>query len=387
MCNPRNPVSKCLPALALLAGCTRPVAPDLGLVPTVQRPADGLCVSLLLDTLVDAVTTDLGGELIAMLGYGVPWATSVPDADIFYPPDDPNDLATYAAAATRYGDRVHTWEIWNEPNAGFRFWKQDPFSIGGDPQGYADLFVAAADAIHAADPSARVLLGGVFFHSQGYTGGVEFLQQVVDARPEVLEKADAVSFHTYTLYPPRRPPEADTDGEVSLSEMIAQIRAVTGDLPVVITEAGWPSFDTVDEDTQAAWLVREYALAHTSGLQDVCWYTLEDSTDPQANPERAFGLMRQGATEDKPSGVAYRALAGALSQVGTGYGHAEAALDLPYGVTAIRYAGDRTLTAVWSTGDPADVALPPVERGCGPVPVHATGTPSLVVQGGGCEGR
>ncbi len=52
------------------------------------------------------------------------------------------------AAAKRYKGKIDFWQIWNEPNGGF--WK-------GTPLQYAALLAAAGQAIHAANPDAKVL--------------------------------------------------------------------------------------------------------------------------------------------------------------------------------------------------------------------------------------
>jgi hypothetical protein len=391
--------------LPLLA-CNPTVPADLGLDVAVEDPGAGMCVSVQLDrwdadhreaqaltlaqlgvrvirqdlrwdyvqpardvwdwTTEDAVqeAADLHGlGVIAMLGYGAPWATFVEGADSFFPPDDPADFAAFAgAAAARYPD-VRRFEIWNEPNAGYRFWKRDPMQLSGDPVAYADLFVAAADAIHAVDPDAEVIFGSVFFHEQGIVGGVEFLEAAIAARPEILEKAGAVSFHPYPLYPPRSPPEADSDGEIPLQQMISDVRAVTGDLPVVITEIGWPVWGAVTEEDQAAWLTRSYSLAHANGVRDVCWYTLEDRTSEPESPEDTFGLFRRGLQERRPAGDAFLTLYTATTDA-VALVEATDTLGLPDPARGVRYVGeDRLMNVLWTTEGTVGAELEPSHRG------------------------
>ncbi|MFH1469619.1 MAG: hypothetical protein ABIO70_34860 [Pseudomonadota bacterium] len=416
--------------ISLLLACTpevATVAPDLGRQATVAPDAhDGLCVSTLLDrgdadrraaqvaalqalgvrqirqdlrwsyvqpardtwdwatedAVQDAVMEGGFGE-IAMLGYGVPWATSQEGADSFTPPDDPADFAAFAAAAAeRYSGRDIVWEIWNEPNAGYRFWKVgDPPALSGDPVAYAALFVAAADAIHAVDSGAEVLVGGTFWLPQVIPGTVEFLEAALDAEPRFLEVADGVAIHPYTLYPPHVGPEEEEGAEVALDLMIALTREVTGHLPLVITEMGWPSWGEVSEQDQADFLVREFALAQAEGIRDVCAYTLEDGDSPEDNPEEAFGLVRHGLEELKPSGEAWGALSVHL-QAGAWwecYGRAEVALDLPSGVYAVRWASRRdAMTAVWTTEGELEVTLPPLSTEEEPTPVTVTAGPTPV---------
>lgn len=405
--------------LALISACadpevadspepTVPPAADLGQPVTVTDAAAGICVSVQLDrwdadhraAMVSALqqmgvrtlrhdlrwdyvqfardswdwTTEdawmdaahAGGfDVIAMVAYGVPWATSQPGADNFYPPDDPADFAAFAtASAERYGDRVSRWEIWNEPNSGFRFWKVgDPPALDGDAAGYAALFVAAADALHAAQPDGEVEIGGTFFHEQGIPGSVTFLTEAAAAEPRLLEVADAVAWHPYTLYPPRVPPEEGEDGEIALWDMDAAVAGASGGLPRVITEAGWPSSGDVDPDEQAAWTIRELALAQALGTRDVCFYTLEDDTDPN-NPEHNFGLWTHRVGAIKPAGEALAEAATMLDGAEC-HGRADDTLGLPEDVIAVRWVTeDAAITAVWSVDDEVDVTIPGSAEGC-----------------------
>jgi len=300
------------------------------------------------DDAIDAATAS-GLEYIAMLGYGVPWASSETDDDSYYPPDDPADFAAFAgAAAERYKGVVGRYEIWNEPNAGYRFWKTN---FDGDAEAYGALFLAAEEAIHAADPDAKVLIGGTFFHEQVIPGTVTFLSDMLAAHPEILERADGVGMHPYTLYPPHTAPEDNLDGEIPFWEMVEQMRELTGDLPIVITEMGWPSWDPVDEDDQAHWLTREMLLAQAEGISDLCWYTLYDDEEP-SNQEGAFGLTRSDESW-KPSGEAFAALAeraASASEVG-------AVVDLPDGAWGVSYG--EAGTAFWGEGEVCGETLGP----------------------------
>jgi hypothetical protein len=329
-----------------------------------------------------AAATDGGFTIIAMLGYGNAWASSDPAADAFYPPDDPADFANFATeAALRYGDRIDRWEIWNEPNAGYRFWKVgDPPAIGGDPAGYAALFVPAAAALHDADPGAEVQIGGTFFHSMAIPGGPEFVGEAAAAEPDFLASADALAWHPYTLYPPRVGPEVGGGGETPIWEMAAEMSAAAPGLPLVITEVGWPEFEDVDAELQAAYTLRAFALAQAEGNRDVCVYTLEDGSNPE-NPEEAFGLYAYGTSTPEPVGAALGELAATIAGLDTN-GRAEAALGLPDGVYAVRWSsGQATATLVWAPDADIEVTIPASEGGCGAdTTVRATDAPVWVTE-------
>ena len=293
----------------------------------------------------------IGVEPISLLAYGNPWASSDPDADPYYPPDDPADFALYAGAtAAHFAGRVARYEVWNEQNAGYRFWKP---GLSGDPVAYGALFAAAADAIHAADPAAEVLIGGTFFHEQFIIGGLEFLAAM---GPAAWAAADGLAFHPYTFYPPSVPPEYAGESEVSMGEgevplvdMIAQLRAVAADagrpeLPLVVTEFGWPDWGDVDAIDQADWAERSVLLGLGQGVGTWCGYTLFGGST--AGAEGRFGMAQDDGSLT-PYGERMRDLAGHLAGV-----DAAAQLDLPpgqYGV-ALRGPEDTVRTIVWGSG-------------------------------------
>jgi hypothetical protein len=286
-------------------------------------------------------------ELIALLAYGNPWASSQTTKDSMYPPDDPADFANFATeVAKRYPGKVRRFEIWNEPNAG-RFWMP---GLAGDPVAWAELVLETEAALHAFDPSLEVILGGTFFHKQLIPGTVEFLSEAVAAYPEIIERADTVAVHPYTLYPPRVPPESDEGKEIPLVEMIAQLREITGDLPVSISEFGWPAWSTVTQADQSDFFERAALLSMSQGVVDVCWYTLWDGENPDGNPEEAFGLLASTG-ETKPVGDTFISL-GKRMALSDGAGLVEGLPEGAYGVDL----GEAGL-ALWGEGEECGVTL------------------------------
>ena len=63
---------------------------------------------------------------------------------------------------------IDDFEIINEPDGSWAFL--------GNPQQYAEILAAADDAIHAANPSARVALGGIMTIG---TGGVDWINAML----------------------------------------------------------------------------------------------------------------------------------------------------------------------------------------------------------------
>ncbi len=264
------------------------------------EPAPGAFDYSMFDPVIDELLAR-GVEPIPLLAYGNEWATSVEDADHFYPPDDPADFAAYAGrTAEQFAGRLHRYEVWNEQNAGYRFWKPE---LSGDPVAYGALFAAAADAIHAADPDAEAWIGGTFFHEQFIIGGEEFLALMP---AEAWAAADGLAFHPYTFYPPSVPPEyageSETSlggGEVPLVEIIARLRAVAADagrpdLPLHVTEFGWPQWGDVDAQEQADWAERSVLLGLSQGVSTWCGYTIFNGST--AGAEDRFGMAAPDGT-------------------------------------------------------------------------------------------
>ena len=325
------------------------------------------------DRAVDRAAQE-GIEWIGLLSYGNPWASSQTDSDDKFPPDDPADFANYVrATVAHFQGRVCKWEIWNEQNAGYRFWKPS-----ADPAAYGSLLKAAYSAAKQADPDCQVAFGGTFFAPQGITGSVDFIQEAFTAHPDLGDYFDAMAFHPYMLYPPSVAPESKEARppfeyleQRTVPEMITDIREMmedhgVGNKPIWITEMGWPEFETVPADLQAAYLERSMLLSLAGGVPLVCWYTLQDSTGHTAVWEDSFGLftydddpLADPPPQAKPGYTALVDLAAVLA--GTRFdADLTASANLPPDVILLRFADDdrsRQVLAVWSTGDPAEVTV------------------------------
>ncbi|MGA2008910.1 MAG: hypothetical protein ABSH51_00035 [Solirubrobacteraceae bacterium] len=183
----------------------------------------------------DAIAGDLAAHRLTWLpiiDYSALWDESIAGQD-HSPPGSTADYAAYAQAfAGRYGaggtfwsshpglpsDPVTTFEIWNEPDNG-EFWTPAP-----DAAAYADLYLAARASIDAADPTARVIVGGL-------TDPVGFLPAMVAAQPDLVGHIDGVAIHPYGA------------PETVLSK-VANARATLVSLgmasvPLYVTEFGW----------------------------------------------------------------------------------------------------------------------------------------------------
>ena len=318
---------------------------------------------------------DAGIAVTGILAYGNPWATSVPGADKFYPPDDPADFARYVTAVvTHFAPRITDYEVWNEENAGYRFWKTNPL---GDPPAYGALLRAAVAAGRAACATCRFAFGAPFFHAQIITGHVDFLAEVQTAWPDIADAYDAMGFHPYPFYPPQAAPEGPPpSSEMAIADMAAAVRATMAAAgpvrPLWTTEFGWPVYNKIDETRQAAYLVRATLELTAAGATPTCWYNLFDGPKfTEFPPEDAFGLLTfADPPQPKP---AYHALA----QLGGSFASFRLVRDLraaglvPDGVYGYALAGPsgETWWAIWTYPDD------------GPIPVAADVAETLSMTG------
>jgi len=203
-------------------------------------------------------------------------------------------LADYSAAvATRYGADGDFWqenadleevslygiEVWNEPNWN-AFWCPEP-----QPEAFAEAFVESAEAIGEVDPDIRLVTGGltsVFEDgedvvSQGMDAN-EFMRRAVAHRPEIAKLADAIGFHPYA---------PDVAGVLDHVEKFRSgLEEVgLGDVPIEISEAGWPTQGpayAVDEAERTNLLPELAKTAWTTGcnvdgLAIYAWRTPESA--------------------------------------------------------------------------------------------------------------
>ncbi|MET0557567.1 MAG: glycosyl hydrolase [Solirubrobacterales bacterium] len=159
-----------------------------------------------------------------------------------------------AAAVARYGPNgtlwtdnpqlpahpIRNWQIWNEPN--FKYFVTHP-----NPAEYGKLVKLSSGVIRAADPGAKIILGGLFarpieatFHKkppQAYFAK-DFLAQMYAKTPGIKSKFQGVALHPYT------------GSYKTVGPRIEEVRQVLqanhdGAKGLWITELGWSSSNPV----------------------------------------------------------------------------------------------------------------------------------------------
>jgi hypothetical protein len=238
-----------------------------------------------------------GLSVVLILGSSATWARPA-GAEWNYGPNTDDQRAGFAsfaaAAARRYQGQAAAFEIWNEPNLPGS-WAPSP-----DPDAYLRLLTAAYQAIHAADPGARVLTGGT---GGGLTGidTITWYQRLYAAGLHSV--CDGVAIHPYP-----DAPVADS-GEMGKAKRIRTIMDGAGDTAKLLwgTETGAPTGGqpSVDEPHQSTLVGQLYDLwSAVPRTGPLLYYTLTDFGG--ADREGHFGLLRADGTA-KPAYDALRA--------------------------------------------------------------------------------
>ena len=219
-----------------------------------------------------------GVQIMGILNQPIPAWANAQNADNV--PPDPQTFAAFAAeVVNRYKDRVHYWQIWNEPHDS-SYWAPQP-----NPAAYAALLKATYTAIKTADPSAQVLLGGLVSPQPA----IDFLRQIHDNG--AWDSFDIIGLNPYA------DPNSPENGQIGVVG-IGAVRGMAdsfGAKPIWATEFGWstgPADRTatpVDEATQANYLVRSMVLLRAAGAERAIWYNLKDNSAPDHN---LYGLVR-----------------------------------------------------------------------------------------------
>lgn len=153
------------------------------------NPTDGTWSYANYDTVLDGLVVTRGFRVVGTLGLAQSW-NSTSGTDTHAPPTDYAKWLLYVTTTVRrYRDRIHHWEVWNEPDLTAGFW------IGGTPAQYAELLGRAYNAIKAEDPGATVVLGGL---ARAGVYVTDFLDQIVaDATYPALKFFEVGNYHNY----------------------------------------------------------------------------------------------------------------------------------------------------------------------------------------------
>lgn len=231
----------------------------------------------------DATVADaqrLGVDLDLVLTSSPTWASARPTESVIRP-YFPKGMRAEAAnlddwtryvhtVAERYKGRVHTYELWNEPNL------KDWYS--GDADHMAALCLAAYRTLKAVDPSITVISPGFSPYSHP-----EFVQAVLQHQPRFF---DVLGYHFYTE---RSTPERQVLLLRALDDICRAAR-LPETLPVWDMESGYlvrssagakhsnasilPAYAYALDDSESEdFLVRAYVLGWALHIERYYWFS------------------------------------------------------------------------------------------------------------------
>jgi hypothetical protein len=243
------------------------------------EPSDGLYNPTTLSKFDRAVALarDAGYKIIVTVQKSPSWANG--GIDETSPPADSAELAEYMGfLASRYAGEVQAWQVWAEPN------NPAAWPLGPNPVEYAWMLRTVSPSIRAADPSAKVVFGGLSGNDY------EYLEQLYAAMPDIGNYFDVMATHAYVDL--AQSPETvwlDDDGRVAAGAFsgyreIRATMATHGDAkPIWLTQFGWSTTTLpsqgVSRETQAAYLSRAYDCLERSPYIEVgMWFSLRNQS-------------------------------------------------------------------------------------------------------------
>ncbi|TFE27155.1 hypothetical protein [Cohnella luojiensis] len=201
----------------------------------------------------------------------------------------------------KFGSQLKSAEIWNEFNLPY-FGGNGPAASRADV--YFNLLKKGYEAAKSVQPDLNVVGGA--------TSGIplEWLEDVFALGG--LNNMDSLSVHPYR-YP--QSPEGLLEEINTLNQFVRDHN--NGEtVPLWFSEIGWPTHlnpTGVNENTQAAYLIRTYVLSIAAGVEKIFWYNLMDTGTDKLYNEHNFGVIHNtgdalGAYTPKPAYVALATL-------------------------------------------------------------------------------
>jgi hypothetical protein len=191
---------------------------------------------------------------------------------------------------------------------------------GDNAAGYAAMLAQVSDAIHAANPHARVLNGGLaydwFTHEQpnpgpfvqAFLGGV--LQALNQNHGGAANVLDGIAFHYYPISTVHWP---------TIREKTLEIKGIlnqhgVGHLPLIVPEMGYWSASAAgsSEAGQAQRMVQMYVRGFSVGIRHLSWFSVFDHTGNDTETHGLFHGLGPDLTQPKPAYAAYQNMAAEL---------------------------------------------------------------------------
>ena len=248
---------------------------------------------------------DNGVEIQVQLLYGNPMYTSPsgvkPDAitpepgtfhnddrslySVFWPPRTPEQIEAFDKyvrfMVEHFKGRVHYWALWNEQDIGY-------WNPWGNPEEFGHLLKAFAQTVHAADPEAKVISGGLADPVS------DWAKRSLDAC-DCASGIDVFAYHTYPGYGQNLNPESmdygayGPESPAKLRDLVRHYPGIRPDIPFWDDEFNSiPSWTGSDESVQAKYIPRGLLYNWAAGVKTFVWL-LAAGTD--GNEYDDFGLI------------------------------------------------------------------------------------------------
>ena len=304
------------------------------------------------DEFVREAVEEHGLKLIPYVCYTPRWAASDQGPDFWRsPPRDTDDFKRFVEALVRrYGRWLQTWELWNEPD--------NPAYWTGTTAQFAELLRAGSTGVRAADPKAKVVLGGISWN-------VEFLEELFCTH-RIAPAVDVVNVHSYfeTWHA-----DAIETLPTYLEAVAHVVRSCGEGEPLWMAETGYSSVGERAEvsavyrarfqgehtpEVQANALVRTLLLALASEqVELLAWYRIHDLPTTEEvigdDNNRHLGL-RSEAGAPKPATAAFSQVAALFRdgyRVATSKLHVLEKSSEELQLVAFELANDDLLIASW----------------------------------------
>ena len=220
------------------------------------------------DKYVDTARKE-GKKIVAVLGYETPWLFPKGKRKRYISSENLPLFLNYVEETVRhFKGRVDVWNIWNEPNLMFVYWR-------GRRKEYIELTRLAAQRILKVDPDAYIM-GGAFWRAP--RGLIKNMHKAGST-----ENLDGMAFHPYSIFP-----QGSTRAHDKLLGILSEINYPGA---VWVTEVGYPTagwYPTkVSLDKLPAYVVKTISGAAARGARVLLWYQLfDDYNEGEVPPSR-----------------------------------------------------------------------------------------------------
>jgi Glycosyl hydrolases family 39 len=209
-------------------------------------------------------------EILMTLEYPPQWASRNPNAPGDWgtgttgPVRDMEDWRTFVrTVATRYRGRIHTYELWNEPDRG-KSWTGDMDSMVQMAREAYEILKQVDPSITVVSPSATYPKGPAWLNDFLQKGGGQYV--------------DVIGYHFYTgAVNSMSPPEAVVPLIQNVRRIMSQYHV--DDKPLWNTEAGWLGSESYPPEKAMAYVARAYVLNWAAGVSRYYWYGWDPHKD------------------------------------------------------------------------------------------------------------